>query len=148
MPNFSNYVAGWITHPYGTGWRRTLEELISQTASHGAPSTIPIDITEWGLASDGGNCLTANYGWNPCMSYQEAAEILRKTFAEMRQMLGSRLGMFMLYQVRDQAASATSTTARPTSACCSTNCGRRGNTPRLLRKSWPPDPDWQPDRLT
>lgn len=109
VPNFSNYVAGWITHPYGTSWRQTLEELISQTTSHGAPSTIPIDITEWGLASDNGNCLTANYGWNPCMSYQEAAEVLRKTFAEMRQMLGSRLGMFMLYQVRDQAASGTST---------------------------------------
>jgi hypothetical protein len=109
VPNFSHYVAGWVSHPYGTGWRKTLEEVISQTASHGAPSTIPIDVTEWGLASDNGHCLTENYGWNPCMSYKEAAEVLRKTFTEMRQMLGSRLGMFILYQIRDQAASGTST---------------------------------------
>jgi hypothetical protein len=102
-------VAGWVSHPYGSGWRNTLEEVISQTASHGAPATIPIDVTEWGLASDNGRCLSENYGWNACMTDQEAAAVLRRTFAEMRQMLGSRLGMFVLYQIRDQSPSGTST---------------------------------------
>ena len=36
------------------------------------------------------------------MSYSEAASILTGTVSEMRQMLGSRLGMLVLYQIRDQ----------------------------------------------
>jgi hypothetical protein len=102
VPNLAGYLAGWVSHPYGTSWRKTLEELVNQTAAHGAPSTMPIDITEWGLANDNGRCLTLNYGWNPCMTSQEAGETLRKTLAEIHTMLGSRLGMFMLYQIRDQ----------------------------------------------
>ena len=66
-------------------------------------------MTEWGLASDSGRCLSENYGWNPCMSSQQAAEGLRSNVAGMRQMLGSRLAMFILYQVRDQQASGAST---------------------------------------
>jgi len=102
VPNLGTLVAGWTIHPYGPEWRGRLETLIRQTAAQGAPSTIPIDITEWGLSSDEGHCLTENYGWNACMSYQEAGEALSETVSEMRQMLGSRLDMFMLYQVRDQ----------------------------------------------
>lgn len=104
VPNLGNLVAGWTIHPYGPEWRGRLETLIQQTAAQGAPSTIPIDVTEWGLSSDEGHCLTENYGWNACMSYQEAGEALSETVSEMRQMLGSRLDMFMLYQVRDQEA--------------------------------------------
>jgi hypothetical protein len=104
VPNLGGLVAGWTIHPYGPEWRGRLETLISQTSAQGAPSTIPIDITEWGLSSDKGHCLTENYGWNACMSYQEAGEALSETVSEMRQMLGSRLDMFMLYQVRDQEA--------------------------------------------
>lgn len=108
VPNLSQYVAGWTIHPYGPSWRSRLKDLIEQTTSHGAPSTIPIDITEWGLSTDNGRCLTENYGWNPCMTYQEAAETLRNTVSEMREMLGNRLGLFMLYQVRDQQATGAS----------------------------------------
>ncbi len=104
VPNLGGMVAGWTIHPYGPEWRGRLETLIQQTAAQGAPSTIPIDVTEWGLSSDEGHCLTENYGWNACMSYQEAGEALTETVSEMRQMLGSRLDMFMLYQVRDQEA--------------------------------------------
>lgn len=102
VPNLGQLVAGWTIHPYGTGWKGRFQQLISETAAHGAPSTIPIDVTEWGLATDNGACLTENYGWNPCMTYQEAGEVLTRTVSEMRQTLGSRMGMFMLYQVRDQ----------------------------------------------
>ena len=108
VPNLGGLVAGWTIHPYGPEWRGRLETLIQQTAAQGAPSTIPIDITEWGLSSDEGHCLTENYGWNACMSYQEAGEALTETVSEMRQMLGSRLDMFMLYQVRDQEATGAS----------------------------------------
>jgi hypothetical protein len=109
VPNLSNYVAGWTIHPYGPSWKGRVEDLIKQTAAHGAPATIPIDITEWGITTDNGRCLSENYDWNPCMTYQEAAEALTKSVGEMRQMLGSRLADFMVYQVRDQQNSGAST---------------------------------------
>jgi hypothetical protein len=108
VPNLDNYVAGWTIHPYGTNWQSRLQDLASQTAAHGAPSSIPIDITEWGVATDNGNCLNDNYGMNKCMSYAEAGATVTSTVAAMRTKLGSRLGMFMLYQVRDQASSGAS----------------------------------------
>jgi hypothetical protein len=109
VPDLGSLVAGWTVHPYGDKWRAKLEELVSQTAAQGAPSSIPIDVTEWGLSSDNGRCLNENFGWNPCMSYQEAAEVLSRTVSEMRQALNGRLGMLLLYQIRDQKASGEST---------------------------------------
>ncbi len=109
VPNLDDYVAGWTIHPYGTNWQSRVQDLISQTAAHGAPSSIPIDITEWGVATDNGNCLSDNYGMNKCMSYAEAGATVTSTVAAMRLKLGSRLNMFMLYQVRDQASSGAST---------------------------------------
>jgi hypothetical protein len=108
VPNLDDYVAGWTIHPYGTNWQSRVQDLISQTAAHGAPSSIPIDITEWGVATDNGNCLNDNYGMNKCMSYTEAGATVTSTVAAMRLKLGGRLNMFMLYQVRDQATSDTS----------------------------------------
>ena len=109
VPNLGSYIAGWISHPYGTGWKSKIEDIISQAAAHGAPSTLPIDITEWGIATDNGRCLTNNYGLNPCMTYQEAGETMRRTVAEIRGLLGARQGLFLIYQGRDQAATGTST---------------------------------------
>jgi hypothetical protein len=105
VPNLTRYVGGWVAHPYGTHWKSSLEGLLTQTQAHGAAS-IPIDVTEWGLASDGGRCLTENYGWNPCMNDQEAAETLTTVSSGMRALLGSRLELFLLYQIRDQQPSA------------------------------------------
>jgi hypothetical protein len=107
VPNLGDYVAGWVSHPYGTDWQSKLQDIIDQTASHGASASIPIDVTEWGVSTDNGNCVGENYGWNRCMSYQEAAERLRTVVAEMRTMLAGRLGMLILYQVRDQQPTAT-----------------------------------------
>lgn len=109
VPNLGSYVAGWTIHPYGTGWQVRLADLVSQTASHGASSSIPVDVTEWGVADDNGRCLNDNYGMNRCMSYAEAASVLASSATQMHAMLGSRLGTFILYQVRDQAASGSST---------------------------------------
>jgi hypothetical protein len=108
VPNLSQYVAGWTIHPYTTNWQTRLEDLISQAAAHGAPSSIPIDITEWGVSTDNGRCLSENYGHNPCMSYQEAATTLTSTESSIRTMLGGRLGTFIVYQTRDQAPSGAS----------------------------------------
>jgi len=109
VPDLGSLVAGWTVHPYGTRWREKLEELLSQTTVAGAPATIPIDVTEWGLSTDNGTCVNENYGWNPCMSYQEAAEVLSRTISEMRAALHGRLGLLLLYKIRDQKpAGATS----------------------------------------
>jgi len=109
VPGLGALVAGWTVHPYGPNWRVKFAEIISQTAAQGAPSTIPIDVTEWGLTSDNGRCLSENYGWNACMSYQEAAGVLSRTVTEMRQALNGRLGLLLLYQIRDQKPSGEST---------------------------------------
>jgi hypothetical protein len=108
VPDLGKYVAGWTIHPYGPNWKERVEDLVQQTAAHGAPSTIPIDITEWGLSTDNSDCVTENYGWNPCMSYQEAATTLSRNVSEMRQLLGGRLHIFCVYAVRDQAPAETS----------------------------------------
>jgi hypothetical protein len=42
------------------------------------------------------------------MSYQEAASTLTSSVAEIRKALAGRLRSFLLYQVRDQAASGAS----------------------------------------
>lgn len=109
VPNLGNYVAGWISHPYGVGWKVKIEDIINQAKAHGAPSTIPIDITEWGLTTDNGRCLGANSGFNPCMTYAEAAETMRSSVNGIRALLGSRAGLFIFYQVRDQALTGANT---------------------------------------
>jgi hypothetical protein len=107
VPNLSKYVAGWTIHPYHH-WRSRMEDLLEQTAAHG-DTRIPIDVTEFGLPTDNGRCIGEDDEYNGCMSYNEAAAILRNTVSEMRQMLGSRLGMFILYQIRDQEPTGAST---------------------------------------
>jgi hypothetical protein len=107
VPSLSRYVAGWTIHPYHQ-WRSRLEALLEQTAAHG-DTTIPIDITEFGLPTDNGHCLEENEEYNRCMPYGEAASTLRATVGEVHHLLGARLGMLVLYQVRDQALTGTST---------------------------------------
>jgi hypothetical protein len=107
VPNLSKYVAGWTIHPYHH-WRSRMEDLLAQTAAHG-DTTIPIDVTEFGLPADNGRCIGEDDEYNGCMPYSEAASILRSTVSEMRQMLGSRLGMLILYQIRDQEPTGAST---------------------------------------
>jgi hypothetical protein len=103
VPDLTRYVSGWTIHPYGGEQynRERMALLISQTAEHGA-SKIPIDITEWGVSTDNGDCVNFNEGLNTCMSYEEAAHTLQSTVAWIKQLLGERLGDFFLYQVRDQ----------------------------------------------
>jgi hypothetical protein len=105
VPDLAQRVAGWTVHPYGSNWQARLDQLVSSTASHGASSSIPIYITEWGLSTDNGHCLDNNYGWNACMTYSQAAGTLETAVNAMRVRYGPRLAAMYLYQAHDQKAS-------------------------------------------
>jgi hypothetical protein len=109
VPELGKLAAGWTIHPYGPKWESAINRLISQTSSVGGPSTVPIFVTEWGLSTDNGRCLSDNYGFNKCMTYQEAATTLESNLAGMRSRYGTRLAAFYLFQARDQSESGAST---------------------------------------
>jgi hypothetical protein len=108
VPDLAQRVAGWTIHPYGPDWQSEMDRLISQTSAVGAPSNIPIYVTEWGLSTDNGRCLSENFGFNRCMSYGEAASTVTSSVAAMRSKYGSRLRAFYLFQGRDQEATGAS----------------------------------------
>jgi hypothetical protein len=109
VPNLDELVAGWTVHPYGprASWKAKMDRLIAHTAANGAPATIPIDITEWGLSSDNGAALTNNYGWPVNQTYAQAASALSSTVTEMRSdaAIGPRLRLFMIYAAHDLSPS-------------------------------------------
>jgi hypothetical protein len=108
VPNLGQLVAGWTVHPYGPNWQAVMDKVISSAQADGAPSSIPMDVTEWGLSTDNGHCLESNYGFNDCMTYQEASSTLQSTVAAMHARYGSRLAAFYLYQAHDQKAAGAS----------------------------------------
>ena len=109
VPNLGQYVAGWTIHPYGPEWQSRIDNLISTTQADGAPSTIPVYVTEWGLDSDNGRCLEYNFGWNKCMTYAEAASVLGTTVSSMSARYGSRLAAMYLFQAHDQQPAGVAT---------------------------------------
>jgi hypothetical protein len=62
-----------------------------------------------GLSTDNGRCLDDNFGFNPCMTYAEAATTLHATIEAMRSRYGSRLRAIYIFQARDQDPTGTST---------------------------------------
>jgi hypothetical protein len=109
VPNLGQYVAGWTIHPYGPEWQSRIDNMISTTQAAGAPSTIPVYVTEWGLDSDNGRCLEYNFGFNKCMTYEEAASVLSSTVSAMTARYGSRLAALYLFQANDQEPAGTGT---------------------------------------
>jgi hypothetical protein len=105
VPNLHQLVDGWTVHPYGPRprWEPKLRRLIAQTAAHGAPATIPIDVTEYGISSGNGVALGDNYGWPVDQTYAEAAAALDATIAAMRAdpAIGPRLRLFIIYAAHD-----------------------------------------------
>lgn len=99
VPDLHRYAAAWIVHPYGPDWRRRLDWAIARTAERGAPR-VPIAITEYGIANDGGRCLDKNYGWPQCLSSEEAAEIILRVVREMHAEY-PRISQFILYNNHD-----------------------------------------------
>lgn len=109
VPNLGQLVDGWAVHPYGPRgtWEPKLDRLIAQTAANGAPGSIPIDITEWGISTNNGAPLTDNYGWPVNLTFAQAAAGLDSTISGMRAdpAIGPRLRLFMLYSAYDLSAS-------------------------------------------
>jgi hypothetical protein len=64
-------------------------------------------VTEYGLATDDGRCLSDNYGWDRCMSYAAAGSALRGAVAGMRAAQPARLRAVLLYQGHDQRPSGS-----------------------------------------
>jgi hypothetical protein len=112
VPNLGALVDGWTVHPYGPRerWKPKLDRLIAQTAANGAPATIPIDVTEYGLSSSNGLVLSDNYGWPVNQTYAQAAAALEGTIAGMLAdpAIGKRLRLFLIYAAHDLRPPGTS----------------------------------------
>jgi hypothetical protein len=108
VPNLGSMVDGWTVHPYGprSRWQPKLDRLIASTAANGAPASIPIDVTEYGISSANGAALGDNYGWPANLTYAQAASALASTVAALRgdARVGPRLRHFMLYAGHDLRA--------------------------------------------
>jgi hypothetical protein len=104
VPDLDAQVAGWTVHPYGPSYDDRLARVRTQLDRYGA--TKPFWVTEWGLATDGGRCLTDNYGWDRCMGSAEAARVLREVVADMR---AHGVAAFVVYTMQDGGPSGTST---------------------------------------
>ncbi|MFL5818089.1 MAG: hypothetical protein ACJ76L_10875 [Conexibacter sp.] len=108
VPDLGARAAGWTIHPYGPNWKTRIDSTISSTKVAGSPD-LPIWVTEWGLSTDNGRCLSDNYGYSKCLTYAQAATTLHTALTGMLSTYGSRLGAFYLYQAHDQASTGTQT---------------------------------------
>ncbi|MBJ7332820.1 MAG: hypothetical protein JHC95_23200 [Solirubrobacteraceae bacterium] len=107
VPELANYSAGWTVHPYGPQdrWQSRIDDTITELSSYPGADPIPIMITEYGIATDDGNCLSDNYGWPLCLTYAQAAADLRSTVLAMKSRYGNgRIGMLLLYNDIDLRA--------------------------------------------
>lgn len=104
FPNVDDHpaVGGWVIHPYGPNYLTRINRLIAQTTAQGAPASFPIFVTEYGLSSDNGRCLSDNYGWNKCMTYAEAAATLRGVVNDVRTNAPA-VAQFFIYHQMDLA---------------------------------------------
>jgi hypothetical protein len=105
VPQLASLVAGWTVHLYGPAWPGTLKRLVDQTSAEGASAAVPVYVTELGIATDNGRCLIDNYGWNPCMSYDQAATTLGSVVGGAQAQLGARLKEVYIFQGVDQRPS-------------------------------------------
>jgi hypothetical protein len=126
VPDLASRVAGWTVHPYGPQWEATINRLVSSTKAAGAPSTIPIYATEFGISSDNGHCVQENFGFNKCMSYAEAASTLESSISAMHAKYGSRLRDVYLFQARDQQATGSSNEREGYCGALQTNQSTKG----------------------
>jgi hypothetical protein len=112
VPNLGDLVDGWTVHPYGPRerWKPKLDRLVAQTAAHGAPASIPIDVTEYGISSANGTPLTDNYGWPTNLTYAQAAAALDSAISGMLAdpVFGKRLRLFLIYAAHDLRAPGAS----------------------------------------
>jgi hypothetical protein len=96
VPDLTRRVAGWIAHPYGPDYKTKLGYLVAGVSAHGG-GNVPIFVTEFGIASDNGRCLSDNYGWPKCLTYQQAADSLGRAITDMRSTYGKRLAQVLIF---------------------------------------------------
>jgi len=108
VPNLGQLSQGWVVHPYGPNWKSKTDLLVSQTAARGAPNNIPIDITEWGIASDNGGKVYQggredNYGYGTALTYQQCADLILPAVNAMRNdpNIGFRIRHWLWYRAHD-----------------------------------------------
>ena len=101
VPKLHLYVAGWVVHLFGPGGLNKVGRTITQTAAKGAPNTVPIAVTEDGIATDDGRKLKDNYGYPTNLTYAKAAEILSSKLRDVQTRYGSRISMYLIYQSHD-----------------------------------------------
>jgi hypothetical protein len=106
VPNLGNLADGWTIHPYGPNWATRIDSTVNSTKAAGSPN-LPIWVTEYGISTDNGRCLSDNYGWDKCMTYGEAASTLHTVLTGMQARYGDRLGAFYLYAAHDLYGSGT-----------------------------------------
>lgn len=104
VPDLAQRVAGWTAHAYGprSQWQPLLDRLFVQMGAHPGAAALPVYITELGIATDNGRCLTNNFGWSPCLTYAQAARSLTGTLAAIRGRYGARIRSIFIYQAVDQ----------------------------------------------
>lgn len=132
-PGLARRVAAWTLHPYGPSWRPRIDRLYRHTAAAGASRRIPVAITEYGVASDDGRCLSDNYGWPRCLSYGEAAQRLAGAVRGIRSHLGNRLKLLFIYQARDQKPSGATEDRDDYFGVLQNNKGDKGPLTRAAR---------------
>ena len=101
VPDLASRVSGWTIHPYGDGGFAKIDRMIAQLAAKKASNSIPIFITEWGLATVDGRTLSNNYGYPTNMTYAEAAATLRSVMARWQSAYGSRIAQVIYYMLTD-----------------------------------------------
>lgn len=108
VPDLANYVAGWTVHPYGPQWQVPMDNMLGAMKARGAAEK-PLYVTEWGVSTDNGRCLSDNFGYDKCMTYATAASTLKTAVAGMRARYGARLASVFLYSTVDQRSTGAST---------------------------------------
>jgi hypothetical protein len=108
VPNLNKMIGGWTAHPYGPKSRYgpILNELVKDTAKYGDTS-VPIYITEYGISTDNGRCLSDNYTWPTCLNYAQAAVDMHNAIADMHATYGSRLAAILIFNQRDHEPSGS-----------------------------------------
>lgn len=111
VPNLHDYIAGLTFHVYGPPSSSNvfpkMTTILNRMASHGAPSTLPIWVTEDGVSSDNGRNLTDNYGWPTNQTYAQAGAALRQKLNALlgHATVGPRMAVWTNYQAHDQQPS-------------------------------------------
>lgn len=103
VPRIGRRIGGWTVHAYGPRrkWEARMDWVARETARRGGAA--PMWMTEWGIASADGRCLTDNYEHPRCLTYEQAGAALTDNVVAMRARYGARLRAIFLYRGRDGA---------------------------------------------